>query len=131
MHPHLAVAFYRPRYGNFQHWALHLHTPAEDLVFEVDGEHPAFQKATSHGRPCHADGFIESLFVCEIGEPDIPTVKALIAQAIVDNETLEWDCQEYVLDILEACENEGILDDTNEDYLEVKQMLKDRRGPML
>ncbi|GKZ59209.1 hypothetical protein AnigIFM49718_005071 [Aspergillus niger] len=107
--PYVAVAIYHPRYGNFQHWALHLHSDTEDLIFEVD----------------------ESLFVCQIGSPDIPTVKNVVDATPVDNETLEWDCQDYVLDILEGCEREAVLEDEDADYAEAMEILRSRRGPIL
>lgn len=129
--PYLAVAIYHPRYGNFQHWALHLHSDTEDLIFEVDGEHPCFQKAVSNGLPSDNLGFIESLFVCQIGSPDIPTVKDVVDATPVDNETLEWDCQDYVLDILEGCEREAVLEDEDADYAEAMEILRSRRGPIL
>lgn len=127
----MSVAIYRPRYGNFKHWALHLHTGSEDLVFEVDGEHPLFQKVTSTGKPTDNETFLESLHVGEIGIPDIPTVRRIVDEARVDNATLEWDCQEYVLEILEACEVEAVLEEEDPDYAEVKEILRRRRGPTL
>ncbi|PYI00588.1 hypothetical protein BO78DRAFT_39566 [Aspergillus sclerotiicarbonarius CBS 121057] len=129
--PFLTVAIYHPRYGNFQHWALHLHSDTEDLIFEVDGEHPSFQKAMSCGIPSDNLTFIESVFVCQIGSPDIPTVKAIVDATLVDNETLEWDCQDYVLDILEGCEEEAVLDEEDADYAEAMEILRSRRGPIL
>ncbi|PYH28453.1 uncharacterized protein BO87DRAFT_216566 [Aspergillus neoniger CBS 115656] len=129
--PYLAVAIYHPRYGNFQHWALHLHSNTEDLIFEVDGEHPTFQKVVSNGLPSDNMGFIESIFVCQIGSPDIPTVKDVVDATPVDNETLEWDCQDYVLEILEGCEKEAVLEDEDADYAEAMEILRSRRGPIL
>ncbi|KAF7592441.1 hypothetical protein BBP40_000289 [Aspergillus hancockii] len=129
--PSLSVAIYHPRYGNYRHWALYLHTATENLIFEVDGEHPVFQKVTSHGRPSDSDTFIEALFVGEIGGPDIPTVKAVVEAARVDNETLEWDCQEYVIEILEACEREAVFGHDDPDYVECMEYLKEIRGPVL
>lgn len=131
MRPYLAVAICHPRYGNFQHWALHLHASDQDYIFEVDGEHPTFQKVTSSGKPSDSDTFIKSIFVSEVGDPDIPTIKAIVDAAHVDNETLEWDCQEYVLDILEACEQEAVLDEDDVYYMEAKEALKRKRGPMI
>ncbi|KAL5333623.1 hypothetical protein BJX70DRAFT_54969 [Aspergillus crustosus] len=129
--PVLSVGIYQPRYGNFQHWALHLHTDFEDLIYEVDGEHPTFTKVTSHGKPTDTSSLIKSLFVGEIGIPDIATVKRVVEEAMVDNETLEWDCQDYVLEILEACEREAVLEENDPDYAEVKEILLHKRGPML
>jgi hypothetical protein len=101
------------------------------LIFEVDGEHPSFQKVTSHGKPSDSGTFIKSLFVSEIGNIDVPTVKAVIEDARVDNETLEWDCQEYVLEILEACEQEAVLDEEDAGYVEIMEYLKEIQGPLL
>ncbi|PWY85024.1 hypothetical protein BO70DRAFT_352130 [Aspergillus heteromorphus CBS 117.55] len=129
--PFLSVAIYHPRYGNFQHWALHLHSSSEDLLFEVDGEHPTFQKVVSHAIPSESPTFIKSVFVGHIGHPDIPTVKDVVNATAVDNETLEWDCQDYVLEILEGCEREAVLDDEDADYVEAREILRSIRGPML
>ncbi|KAL2847190.1 hypothetical protein BJY01DRAFT_167612 [Aspergillus pseudoustus] len=129
--PSLFVAIYQPRYGNFQHWALHLHTDHEDFIFEVDGEHPSFIKVNSSAKPTDSDTLIESLYVGEIGIPDVATVKKIVDEARVDNETLEWDCQEYVLELLEACEREAILEEDDLDFAETKQILKTKRGPIL
>jgi hypothetical protein len=126
--PSLFVAIFQPRSGNFQHWALHLHTDQEDLIFEVDGEHPSFTKVTSPAKPTDSNSLIESLWVGEIGIPDIATLKQIVDGARVDNETLEWDCQEYVLKILEACEREAILEEEDLDFAETKQILKSRSG---
>ncbi|KAE8147335.1 hypothetical protein BDV25DRAFT_160572 [Aspergillus avenaceus] len=129
--PTLSVAIYHPRYGNYRHWALHLQTPTESLIFEVDGEHPSFTKVTSSGNPLESDTCIELLPVSDIGDCDVPTVKAVVGAARVDNETLEWDCQEYVLEILEELEEAAVLDERDRDYESVKEDLKARRGPML
>ncbi|KAE8135360.1 hypothetical protein BDV38DRAFT_252672 [Aspergillus pseudotamarii] len=129
--PALYVAIYYPRYGNYQHWALHLHTTNKDLIYEVDGEHPSFRKVTSRGKPSDSDSLIMSLLVSEIGDPDVPTVQEAVEAAHVDNETLEWDCQEYVLEILAACEQEAVLDTDDEHYVEVMKFLKSKRGPTL
>ncbi|KAL3458428.1 hypothetical protein BJX64DRAFT_292232 [Aspergillus heterothallicus] len=129
--PQLFVAIYRPRYGNFRHWALHLHTDNQDYIFEVDGEQPAFIKVSSSSKPTEWDMLIESLYVGEIGIPDLATFKQLVDEAKVDNETLEWDCQDYVLELLEACEREAILDEDDPDYAETTEILKAKRGPIL
>ncbi|KAL4919571.1 hypothetical protein BDW62DRAFT_37266 [Aspergillus aurantiobrunneus] len=126
--PFLSVAIYRPRHGNFQHWALHLHTDFEYLIYEADGEHPSFIKATSVGNPTDNKSFIGSFYVGEIGIADIATAKRIVDEARVDN---EWDCQDYVLEILEACEREAVLDEEDLDYAEVKEIPRQKRGPML
>lgn len=50
---------------------------------------------------------------------------------VVDNEMFEWDCQEYVLDMLDRLEEEYVLDCDDEDYRDAREILRDRRGAML
>ncbi|RAH64864.1 uncharacterized protein BO66DRAFT_230278 [Aspergillus aculeatinus CBS 121060] len=131
MSPYLAVAIFHPRYGNFQHWALHLHSDTDDHLFEVDGEHPGFTKVTSHVHPRNIPMYIQSIRVSDIGNVDIPTIQAVVDAALVDNETLEWDCQDYVLELLEGFECEAVIDDDDPDYLEAIEILRSKRGPIL
>lgn len=49
----------------------------------------------------------------------------------VDNETVEWDCQDYVLDILDNLEEEFILDCDDEDYRAAREILREKRGAIL
>jgi hypothetical protein len=49
----------------------------------------------------------------------------------VDNETTEWDCQDYVLEILDNLEEEFVLDSDDEDYIDARQTLKDKRGAIV
>lgn len=54
------------------------------------------------------------------------------AQSVpVDNETTEWDCQDYVLEILDNLEEEFVLDSDDEDYIDARQTLKDKRGAIV
>ena len=49
----------------------------------------------------------------------------------VNNETMEWDCQEYVLDMLEALEKDFVVDEDDENYKDAKEELKEKRGAMV
>lgn len=43
----------------------------------------------------------------------------------------EWDCQDYVLEILDNLEEEFVLDRDDEDYIEARQILMDKRGAIV
>lgn len=70
------------------------------------------------------------MYVGVIGKNDIDTVKQIVETVVVDNEVFEWDCQEYVLDMLDRLE-EYVLDCDDEDYRDAREILRDRRGAML
>lgn len=127
--PKLYVAFFRPRYGNYQHWGLYLESDPEHLVFEVTGEHPSFKRHIETRRPERMEGFFHLLYVAALGKNDVDIVKRVAAMVTVDNETVEWDCQEYVLDMLDTLEEEFVLDRDDEDYQRAREFLRERRGP--
>lgn len=131
MSPHLYVVFYRPRYGNYQHWALQLENDEDSIIFEVVGQHPVFERNVSGIKPEKSLNFIKKLYVGVISEGDIPTVKSAVESVPVDNETTEWDCQDYVLEILDQLQDEYILDEDDEDYQEARKELRSKRGAIL
>lgn len=45
----------------------------------------------------------------------------------IDNETVEWDFQEYVLDMLKTLEEECVVDENDGTYKDAKKKLKKKR----
>ncbi|KAJ5826523.1 hypothetical protein N7447_003286 [Penicillium robsamsonii] len=127
MSPKLFVVFYRPRYGNFLHWALHIEKGQEHDILEVDGEHPQFKRNTLMENPKESNTFLQQFFIAVLREDDVERVKSAAQSVPVDNETVEWDCQDYVLEILDKLE-EFVLDKDDEDYMDVREILMEARG---
>ena len=125
------VVFFRPLDGNYQHWALYLDKGDEHEIFEVDGSHPNFQRNTYTTDPRKAFNFIGSIYVGPISDADIPAMRNSVALVDVNNETIEWDCQDYVLEILDKLEEEMILEGDDEDYANAREDLFERRGAIL
>ena len=63
-----------------------------------------------------------------MAERDLEAIKKVIAGTEVDNETLEWDCQDYVLEILDNLEVECLIDDDDETYKKQKAKPKSKRA---
>ncbi|KAH0844612.1 hypothetical protein AYO21_02059 [Fonsecaea monophora] len=127
----LYVAFYRPRYGNYEHWALSLETDTQALIFEVIGDRPDFKCNLVKANPRSSVSFITMIFMGEVSSGDIDTVQEVARTTKIDNETLEWDCQEYVLDVLETLESEFVVDQDEQTYKDAKKELKKKRGAIL
>ncbi|KAL2863977.1 uncharacterized protein BJX67DRAFT_229112 [Aspergillus lucknowensis] len=64
----------------------------------------------------------------EIEAPDIATAKQVIDEAGVHKETIEWDCQNYALEILEACHREAVFEEDDSGYAVTKQLMRRKRG---
>lgn len=131
MSPHLYVVFYRPRYGNYQHWALQLESDKDSIIFEVVGQHPKFERNVLEVKPERSGSFIRKLYVGALSDSDIERVKSAARQVPVDNETSEWDCQDYVLEILDRLQDDYVLDEDDEDYREARKELRTKRGAII
>jgi len=116
--PRLYVVFYRPRYGNYQHWALYLQTDADNLIFEVTDSHPNFKRNVVKADPRNSQSFVSMMFLDTVNSSDIATMQKVAKTTEIDNETVEWDCQEYVLDMLET-------------YKKAKKELMKKRGAIV
>lgn len=133
-YPELYVAIWKPLYGgNYQHWALYIDDAEGPLIIEVVGEHPNFEPSTSRFR---AEDFpdrslLTKQYLGVISKDDIPSICEIVSTVSVDNETVQWDCQDYVLEMLDALEEEYILDRDEEEYRDARETLDEKRGPII
>lgn len=66
--PELYVVFYKPRAGNFQHWALYIKNGNEPLILQVVGEHPNFERNVVSAFPQNSRSFLGDLYIGVIGD---------------------------------------------------------------
>ena len=130
--PSLFISIYKPRYGNFKHWALFLDRPAAPLIIEAAGEHPSFTKSLVHGDPNNDPMNERNILVADINDTDLQELMTIVDKAKIDNEVLMWNCQDYVLEILEELHNQCIIDEQDDHYERGVNLAKRKYlGPML
>jgi len=107
------------------------------LIFDVKGRHPNFRRSERQANPRNSRSYIKSIYLAEVREDDIKAFKEAVAATKVDNETSEWDCQDYVLEILDKLEAECLIVDDDDDgdddddegtYKKRKEKLKSMRA---
>lgn len=129
----LFIAIYKPLEGNYYHWALHLQAP-HPLIFEVIGSHPSLSPQIPNETPetsSRRDRLVEYIHVGDINTVDIEQLKEKINIQNVDKETVEWNCQDYVLEALESLVEECIVDGGDEVYVDgVERAKRKYYGPM-
>lgn len=90
-YPQLYVVFYRPRFGNYQHWALYLRHGDDHTIYELIDSSPNFRKNKLKVDPQTSRRYLGKLLVASPGESEIPLVSRAIKDAEVDNTTVELD----------------------------------------
>ena len=130
-YPRLFVAISRARYGNYKHWALYLETDDKDLLFEVEGEYPAFHRNHVNDDPRALQGHEELIQLDTISVNEVATVQQQAETVVVDNDTIHWNCQDCVLEILEKLEDECVVDVHDRGYCKAKNRVMRRYGPTI
>lgn len=121
----------KPTEGNYEHWALYLENGSETKIYEVVGETPNFTKNVLDSRPTATNRHKRSVLMATLNASDLPTFRQAIDNASPDNSTALWNCQDYVMEILENLEEECVLDDEDEDYVKAKKEVKKYYGPLV
>jgi hypothetical protein len=72
-----------------------------------------------------------NIFIVEIAPTDLDSFREAIAAVPIDNETVDWDCQDYVLEVLDHLEEELVIDGNDGEYIAAKEEAKSHYGPLL
>ncbi|MCJ1230280.1 hypothetical protein MMC12_006952 [Toensbergia leucococca] len=128
--PKLHVAMYRPAVGNYEHWALYFENRSEHKIYEVTGEHPHFKPNVIPGKPTSTNRHRRTIFVSDINETDIPEFEKAISAVKPQNSISHWNCQDYVIEVLEKLEEECVVDEDNKAYISAKKQVKKHYGPL-
>ncbi|KAJ5306255.1 hypothetical protein N7508_005270 [Penicillium antarcticum] len=111
--------------------ALQIDDEDEPTIFEVIGQHPNFKRNVLQANAEKSSSFLGKEYVGVIGKSDIQRIKNVASTINVDNETVEWDCQDYVLGTLDKLEEEFVLDEDDQDYRDARSILKRKRGAII
>ena len=117
--PKLFVAMYRPVTGNYEHWALYLDT--KDKIYEVTGTSPHFRRNVIPGKPTSTNRHKRSIFVHPIKLFDSTAFEKAVAAVRLENSISHWNCQDYVIEVLDKLEDECMIDGDDKAYIAAKK----------
>ena len=81
---------------------------------------------TSHQQSQHLGSATNAAYLSAISIQLTSNVGA----AVPDNSLVHWNCQDYVMEVLEKFEEECIVDADDEVYIDVKKRLMEQYGPV-
>lgn len=67
------------------------------------------------------------VYICEMDASKIKTIVEIAQNAKVHNEYPGYNCQDYVLEMLDALEENGAIDGNDESYKEKKEIIKSKQ----
>lgn len=128
--PNLYVAMYEPADGIYEHWALYLQTDSQDTTYEVIGHPCDYTSRVLLKHPSATTRHKRSVFLYSIRAADIPEFERVLSTLTPANSPRSWNCQSYVLDVLNALGEHGVIDKDDVAYMEAKnRLVSEHLGP--
>ncbi|TKA66905.1 hypothetical protein B0A55_11661, partial [Friedmanniomyces simplex] len=123
--PKIYIAVYTPRQGNHYHWAIYVKCKPPRII-EITGSHPEFKFNTVETKPENTTPHKESIEIGDINDSDMPEFYSIMRRVEIDNDTVDWNCQDYVLEALDELTEECVLDEDDETYKKGRRRAKNK-----
>nr|POE77834.1 hypothetical protein CFP56_09477 [Quercus suber] len=119
----LNVAIYNN--GNmFKHWSLFVDGPSEEkFLFHIMGSSTRYRYEKRQSDARASASLSEIVALCKIDTSKISAIEAAAQNAVIHNESAGYNCQDYVLELLEALENDHVIDSRDANYQKKKRTL--------
>ncbi|MCJ1465058.1 hypothetical protein MMC07_003674 [Pseudocyphellaria aurata] len=127
--PNLYVAMYHSEHGIYEHWALYLETD-KDTIYEVVGELPNFKLNVLFKHPTATKRHKRSILIYTLNDVELQGFENVLATVVPGNTGPHWNCQNYVIEVLEQLEEKGVIKKDNEAYNEARKQLQAYFGPL-
>ncbi|KAJ5795720.1 uncharacterized protein N7518_004260 [Penicillium psychrosexuale] len=111
--------------GVYKHWGVFIDAPQEEdkIFLQVAGSDGRFRYELEATDVRQSERLVELLFLYDMDVTEINSIQTVASQVTVHNEIRGWNCQDYVLDLLEALEKEGIVNGKDAGYKKQKDLL--------
>ncbi|KAJ3515448.1 hypothetical protein NLJ89_g1754 [Agrocybe chaxingu] len=126
----LSVAICHAVLGSKAHWALYLSVKEgitrREVIYQATGpENQLHLEIRENLDPRSSERLNCLVHVSElISKEDVDQAEALIRQQEIKNNITRWTCQDWVLEVLEALDDEELLDEY--EYAEARSELLDK-----
>lgn len=102
----------------YKHWRLFIDGPgdSEKTILHIMGSSTNYRFEMRNSDARKSDGILELIHMCNVKVSDIPAIKEAGKNAVIHNEFPGYNCQDYVLELLDGLETRGIIDGANKEY---------------
>ncbi|EEQ28166.1 hypothetical protein McanMca71_005865 [Microsporum canis] len=113
-----------------KHWSLFIDAeekPNKTIIHLLGARQRYFRDVRTPSDARNSASLIELCELCEVGPAKIEAIKNIAWDMPVRNENPDYSCQDFVLELLEGLEDEGIINAENNDYQMNMNVLKAKR----
>jgi hypothetical protein len=103
--------------GVYKHWALFIdQAEAEATLLNVRGSDGRFRYETEKRDVRYDESLVELVYLCDVDVAKANTIRNIARTIPVHNDISGWNCQDYVLDLLDELEERKVIDGEDELY---------------
>ncbi|QKX55091.1 uncharacterized protein TRUGW13939_02183 [Talaromyces rugulosus] len=128
----LYVAIYNDE-GVYKHWAFFIDGPTDTQknVLNIMSSSTQYRFERRHGNEHESEILSKIVYICEMEESKIKTTVKIAKTAVIHNEYPGYNCQDYVLEMLDTLEENGVIDGSDENYKKKKEIVKSKQEGLI
>ncbi|PYI10619.1 hypothetical protein BO78DRAFT_275643, partial [Aspergillus sclerotiicarbonarius CBS 121057] len=117
----------------YKHWSLSLSTTntktnpqTKNLTFQILGSSNRYRFDINHNQtnPLASNDLIQMIYLYDVDTSHLQTIRSIAEKTVIHNEIPSYNCQDYVLDLLDLLEKSGVIDNQDEGYVRNKGVVK-------
>lgn len=126
------VAFHHDE-GVYKHWGLFMDGPtnSDQIVLQIMGSSTNYRFDPITSDPRESDTLEELIHLCDVPVSKMDAIKDAARNAPIHNEYPGYNCQDYVLDLLDDLEDKGIIDKRDKKYQQKKEIVKSKQEGLI
>lgn len=113
----------------YKHWGILIENPEgpESILLQVMGSDGRLRYEPETKDIRTSSALVELVYLCDVDKTKIGSIETVARKVTVQSEIKGWNCQDYVLDLLDALENEAIVDKEDVGYQNQKNLVRGRQ----
>lgn len=124
----LHVAIYNDG-GVYKHWSLFINGPtdAEQTILHIIGSSTRYRFQMRNSDSRKSASLSELIYLCDVSASKIDVIKEAAEKAPIHNQYPGYNCQDYVLELLDDLEAKRIIDGKEANYKKKKEVVKSKQ----
>lgn len=119
--------------GVYKHWSLFIDGPTDDekIILHIMGSSTRyrFDKRNSNAR--ESASLVEMVYLCDVQNSKIDAITDAAENATIHNEFPGYNCQDYILELLDDLEEKGIINRNDAGYKRNRKTVEGKQEGMI
>ncbi|KAB8212860.1 hypothetical protein BDV33DRAFT_186010 [Aspergillus novoparasiticus] len=115
--------------GVYKHWSLFLDGPTdlEKIILHIMGSSTRYRFEMRNSNARNSSSLLELVYLCHVDNSKINDIKDAAQKMTIHNEAPGYNCQDYILELLDELEEKNIVDRRNQSYKSNRKKVEDKQ----